>query len=79
MKEAIIKLNKIQIDFICKECKITDKELMEMTEDTIYDKVYEEMCAIEIYEVCSNENDKDTERCELASDIVTILGNTLYN
>jgi len=77
MKNALNKLNKKQIYFICKECSI-DKMLLEnMSERDLYDIVYEKMCDIEIEEVCANSTGKDTERCKMASDIVTILGNAL--
>lgn len=77
MKEALKKLNKEQIKFICSECSVSEEELNSMDEDKVYDVVYEKMCDIEIEEVCANDSDEDTERCEIASDIVTILGNAL--
>ena len=77
MKESLNELNRKQIEFICAECSITEDELNNMEEDQVYDVVYEKMCDIEIDEVCSKEGDEDTERCEIASDIVTVLGNAL--
>lgn len=77
MKESLNELNRKQIEFICAECSITEEELNNMEEDQVYDVVYEKMCDIEIDEVCSKEGDEDTERCEIASDIVTVLGNAL--
>ena len=77
MKEALKELNNKQIGFICNECAVSEKELFDMDDDILYDKVYEVMCNIEMDEVCSNNGKEETERCETASDIVTILGNTL--
>lgn len=74
MKEALEKLNQEQIEFICKECGLTKETLMAMDNDELYDSVYETMCDIEISE--PNECD-NRERYDTASDIVTLLGNTL--
>lgn len=77
MKEALEELTREQIEFICEECSLTEEELFELNEDDVYDKVFETMCDIEIDEVCSKVGDEDTERCEIASDIVTLLSNTI--
>ena len=77
MKKALKKLNKEQIVFICDECSVSKDELFNMDDDTLYDEIYEKMCNIEIDEVCSNDDGEETERCRIASDIVTILGNTI--
>ena len=77
MKEALNNLNPQQIDFVCKECLLPKEELYSMSEDDLYDKVYETMCDIEVEELCSSNGDDETERCEIASDIVTVLGNAL--
>lgn len=77
MKEAIKKLSNKHIRFICDECSITENELLSMDDDELYDRVYVPMCEIEIDEVCNNSGEEETERCEIASDIVTVLGNTL--
>lgn len=77
MKKALGKLAEKQIEFICKECSLTEEELFNMSEDDLYDKVYEPICDIEIEEVCSNGGENESERCEMASDIVTLLGNAL--
>lgn len=77
MKDALKNLSKEQIDFICNECTITKEKLFAMDEDNLYDNVYEKMCDIEIDEVCENGGGDETERCSIASDIVTILGNAL--
>lgn len=77
MKQALQELTETQIEFICSECSISEEELNSMDEVQLYDVVYETMCNIEIEEVCSNDGDEDTERCAIASDIVTILGNAI--
>lgn len=76
MKEVLKDLTKKQIKFICKECNITKEELFAMDDDTLYDKVYDVMCDIEIAETPSSD-DPLTEHCKMASDLVTVLGNTL--
>lgn len=77
MKEVLNQLSKEQIEFICDECSVTEEYLMGMDEDTLYDEVYEKMCDIEIDEVFDRDGEEDTKRCSMASDIVTLLGNTL--
>lgn len=77
MKNALKKLSKEHIVFICDECSVSEDELLSLDDDTLYDEVYEKMCDIEIDEVCSNDGEEETERCRIASDIVTILGNTI--
>lgn len=77
MKEALEQLSQQQIDFICRECSITLEQLQDMGDDELYNTVYEPMCNIEIDEVCASETEEETERCQIASDIVTILGNAL--
>ena len=76
MREALKKLKKKQIEFICEECGITEDQLFAMDEDELYDKVYETMCDIECAETPST-NEPLSEHCAMASNLVTILGNTL--
>lgn len=76
MKEVLKDLTKKQVDFICKECDIAEDELFEMDDDTLYDKVYDVMCDIECAETPSSDEPL-SEHCEMASELVTILGNTL--
>ena len=76
MVEAAKVLNEEQIKFICEECKITQKELMKLDEDGLYDVVYEKMCDIEMAEVPADDT-PISDHCIMASDIVTILGNAL--
>ncbi len=77
MKKALKTFDKEYIAFICFECDVTENELFSMDEDELYDRVYEKMFEIECEELIEHEDEEDTERCTLASDIVTILGNTL--
>lgn len=76
MKEALDKLTAEQIDFICAECRISTEELLALDEDALYDRVYDVMCDIELTEIPAD-NSEESERCEMASDIVTELGNAL--
>ena len=77
MKEVLKELGSEEIQFICKECLVTEEQLFAMSEDELYDSVYEVMCNIEIDEVCSADGEEESERCEIASDIVTAFGNAL--
>ena len=70
MKEALGELNKKQIDFICRECSISEDKLKSLSEDELYESVYDVMCDIET-------DFSDEKRCKMASDIVTMLGNTI--
>ena len=76
MKEALHDLDDNLIKFICTECQVTKSELFQMDEDTLYDKVYDHMCDIEIEETPSD-NSPLTAHCQMAADIVTELGNAL--
>jgi len=76
MREVLKELKTEQIEFICKECRITKDELFAMDEDALYDDVYDVMCDIECAETPSND-EQLTDHCQMAADLVTILGNTL--
>ena len=76
MKEALKTLKKEQIDFICTECNISEDDLFALSEDDLYDRVYEVMCDIELEEI-PDSGETESERCILASGIVTVLGNAL--
>lgn len=76
MKEALKDLTKEQIAFICDECGISEEELFALSEDDLYDKVYDAMCDIEIAEI-PNGDEEESEHCAAASEIVTILGNAM--
>ena len=77
MKEALDELDAAQIDFICKECEISKEKLHSLDEDELYDLVYDDMCDIELEEISAADDVKESERCEIASSIVTALGNAL--
>lgn len=76
MKEVLNDLTTEQIEFICKECGITEEELLAMDDDMLYDRVYDVMCDIECAETTSSDEPL-TEHCQMAADLVTVLGNTL--
>lgn len=76
MLEAAKELTEEQIEFICKECDISQDDLMQLDEDSLYDVVYEKMCDIEIAEVPAD-GAPISDHCIMASDIVTLLGNAL--
>ena len=77
MREALKEMTEKQIMFICEECNLSEIDLFELDEGDVYSLIFEKMCEIEIDEVCSKIGDEDTERCEIASDIVTVLSNTI--
>ena len=76
MREALKELTKKQIQFICKECGITEEQLFAMDEDALYDEVYDVMCDIECAETPAS-NEPLSEHCAMAAELVTILGNTI--
>lgn len=76
MRETLKELRPELIDFICSECGLSKDELFAMDDDQLYDKVYDPMCDIEMAEI-PLDNSPETEHCKKASEIVTILGNTL--
>ena len=76
MREVLKDLTGEQIEFICKECGITDEELHAMDDDMLYEQVYDVMCDIECAETPSS-NEPLSDHCQMAADLVTILGNTL--
>ncbi len=77
MKDAIKKLSAEQLKFISEECSIKQDELSFMSDDELYDKVYMELCEIEVDAIPDDEDEEESDRCKMASDIVTLLGNAL--
>ena len=77
MRESLYSLTPEQILFICEECGKTEDELFAMDDDELYSDVYDTMCDIEIAEIPSSDDENESERCRLASEIVTELGNAL--
>lgn len=76
MREVLKDLTGEQIEFICKECSITEDELYAMDDDMLYDRVYDVMCDIECAETQSSDEPL-SDHCQMAADLVTVLGNTL--
>lgn len=76
MREVLKDLTTEQIEFICNECSITEEELYAMDDDMLYDRVYDVMCDIECAETLSSDEPL-SDHCQMAADLVTILGNTL--
>ena len=77
MKEALNSLSDKLIEFICTECKISKEQLFALDADSLYNDVYDVMCDIEIAEIPSSDDEDESERCVMASEIVTELGNAL--
>lgn len=76
-KNGVSALKRRHFDFILKELGISKDDLMSFDDDELNEKVYEPMCEIEISEIPINDDDPETERCRLSSEIVTLLGNSL--
>ena len=77
MEEAIRNLTHEQIKFICDECDVTADELLTLGEDDLYEKVYERLCDVEIETIPDDDDEEENDRCKMASDLVTLLGNKL--
>lgn len=75
MKDAIKAMSDPQISFICKECDLSKDDLFDLSDEDLYSKVFDVMCDIETDEAC--EHDEETERCAMASGIVTALSAAL--
>lgn len=75
-KAGVEILNDDQIAFIEAELGVTKDVLFGFTDDELNEKVYEPMCDIEIAEAPLDDAD-ESERCKMASEIVTVLGNSL--
>lgn len=75
MKEVVEELTNQQFDFIEKEFGLTKENLLSMTENEI-GELYDKVCDIELTELGENAENV-SERCSIAADIVTLLGNTI--
>lgn len=73
MKEAFTQLNDKQIAFLCNEFSITKEDIEKKSEDEL-NELYERICDIECEETPPDDSDM-SERGEMASAIVTIVGN----
>ena len=74
--ESIHDLTDAQMKFICEETSMAMDEIYGLSEDDLYYKVYDIMCDIEMAEIPADDEPL-SERCEIASDIVTVMGNAL--
>ena len=79
MIEVVKKLTKEQLDFIAKEFGIGFEALLALNEDELYDKVYDPCCVIEEIETVQtlDDNSNISDRGQTASELVTLLGNTI--
>ena len=75
-KAGVESLDDEQITFIEDELGITGEDISGYTDDELNEKVYEPMCDIEIEEAPQDDAD-ESDRCKMASEIVTVLGNSL--
>ena len=75
MRNVLRSMSDPQISFICKECNLSKDDLFGLSDEDLYSKVFDVMCDIETDEAC--EHDEETERCAMASDIVTALSAAL--
>ena len=75
-KAGVERLDDEQIAFIEDELGVTGEDMSGYTDDELNEKVYEPMCDIEIEEAPADDGE-ESERCAMASEIVTILGNSL--
>ena len=78
MGEAIKKLTNEQIKVICEECGVMTDELLTLGEDDLYNRVYEKLCDVEIETIPDDDSEEESDRCKMASDLVTLLGKTLH-
>ena len=79
MIEVVKNLTKEQLDFIVNEFGIGFKPLLALNEDELYDKVYDPCCVIEEIETVQtlDDNSNISDRGQTASELVTLLGNTI--
>lgn len=77
MRDVIQDLTEEQLDFISCECGLDKNEIVNLSEDELYDKVYEKLCDIEIETIPEDDEEEESERCKMASDLVTKFGNSL--
>lgn len=80
MIEAIKTLTEEQFKFLEQELGFDKEAVLSMSEDDVYEKIYDELCIVEEVETVAaldRENEEISERGELASVIVTILGNAI--
>lgn len=76
IKDAIKKLTAEQLEFIFDECSVSPDELPDMSDEELYDKVFEKMCDIETDSIPDDDEEEESDRCKIASDIVTVFSNS---
>lgn len=79
MKQVISNLSEEQNRFIQTEFNISEEELKNMTDDEIYERIYDPCCVVEEVETVATIDDDSelSDRGRIASDIVTLLGETI--
>lgn len=79
MTKAVLNLSEEQLDFVCSEFNIDKEQLLSMTDDEIYDNIYDPCCIIEEVEIVATLDDDSelSQRGALASSIVTVLGEAI--
>ncbi len=77
LHQSLSDLTGPQIEFIIQETNVTREELFEMGEDELYDIVYDRKCDIETAETPLKSDEPLSDRCKLASDIVTVMENAI--
>ena len=76
-REGVLALEEDHFAFIEDELHIGRDEMKDFDDEEFNDRIYEPMCEIEIEEVPDDDDEPESERCIMASDIVTVLGNSL--
>ncbi len=75
-KSGVEQMGKEHFDFIETELGISPDEILDFTDEEMNERIYEPMCDIEIVEIPKDDSE-ESNRCVIASDIVTILGNSM--
>ncbi len=75
-KAGVERLEDEHFVFIQAELGITPEKVFSFTDEEVNERIYEPMCNIEIEETLKDD-EEETERGFIASDIVTILGNSM--
>lgn len=76
LHESLEHLEERHFGLILEETGYDRDDLEGMSEDDLYDKVYDTMCDIEIAETPLDDSDL-SEHCRVASEIVTVMGNAI--
>ena len=76
MKNAVKLLSDTQLKFISDEFGLTKSKLFKQTEVQL-DELYDKLCDIEVEETMNSNDGVLSERGDVASSIVTVLGNEI--